>query len=65
MTRNDLILAIEKRIGLLLDVMKVSKGITDEGLPYQKNTEAFYEWKLLKETSEKLQGMFLRYPKER
>jgi len=55
MTRNLLIMTIEKRITELLDIRRHSKGMTDEGLPRPENSAAEYELRVLKEASKGLQ----------
>ena len=57
MTRPDLIMAIEERISILIDIQKRTKGLTSEGLPLERNSLAFQEYKILKEFSTKLQEL--------
>ena len=57
MTRNLLIMAIEKRINILLNIKNKYKGMTDEGLPMHENIAAEYELVILKHTSKKLQEL--------
>jgi hypothetical protein len=49
---------IEGRITGLLAVMKINQGINPlNGLPFEKATEAFHEWNLLRDMSKQLQEM--------
>jgi len=57
MTRNLLIMAIEKRITELLIIKKATEGMTDEGLPTVENSAAEYELNILKEASKGLQEL--------
>ena len=57
MTRNILIMAIEKRITILLNIKNKYKGMTVEGLPMHENIAAEYELVILKHTNKKLQEL--------
>jgi len=57
MTRNLLIMAIEKRITHLLLIKDRYKGMTDEGLPRPENSAAEHELRVLKEASKGLQEL--------
>ena len=54
--RNKTILAIEERISELLSVMhETMNRLTEDGLPDQRHTLAYAEWRILKDTSTSLQ----------
>lgn len=57
MTRKLLIMAIEKRITILLNIKHKYRGMTGEGLLMQENIAAEYELVILKHTNKKLQEL--------
>lgn len=55
MTRKELIMYVEKRISSLIIIMDDNLGLTGKGLLPHKYGIAYEEWRLLKDTSTKLQ----------
>lgn len=53
--RDRIIMAIEERISVLLDIMHDYVNVEIDGLPHPKHSRAYAEWTILKNASYELQ----------